>query len=267
MKPLCIDHTDRQLLSALHDLHSLARRDAVGNLSTVLLVVHHQKLQVLHVAHGELVQSVGEHVAGASIRSVTNVGHQSGTTETTSVTSINTLGLSPVLLQQESGKHFAQAYIHSLELIRLETGEGDSSLLNNLNLARRTHSNLNSVRTLNAPKPNCATTSTHRLKVAYFAKLEFDKNNESLLFFFLIIRTAVMGDLEHAKKKKGPSGESNSGPLAPKARIIPLDHKATCFGFSLLLFLNETRQLDLSFHSLFKQTNNLITLIDLSSVS
>ena len=27
--------------------------------------------------------------------------------------------------------------------------------------------------------------------------------------------------------KKGPSGESNSGPLAPKARIIPLDHKAT----------------------------------------
>ena len=26
--------------------------------------------------------------------------------------------------------------------------------------------------------------------------------------------------------KKGPSGESNSGPLAPKARIIPLDHKA-----------------------------------------
>ena len=167
----------------------------MGNLSTVLLVVHHQKLQVLHVAHGELVQSVGEHVAGASIRSVTNVGHQSGTTETTSATSINTLGLSPVLLQQESDKHFAQAYIHSLELIRLETGEGDSSLLNNLNLARRTHSNLNSVRTLNAPKPNSATTSTHRLKVAYFAKLEFDKNNESLLFFFLIIRTAVMGDL------------------------------------------------------------------------
>ena len=27
--------------------------------------------------------------------------------------------------------------------------------------------------------------------------------------------------------KNGPSRESNSGPLAPKARIIPLDHKAT----------------------------------------
>ena len=192
MKPLCIDHTDRQLLSALHDLHSLARRDAVGNLSTVLLVVHHQKLQVLHVAHGELVQSVGEHVAGASIRSVTNVGHQSGTTETTSATSINTLGLSPVLLQQESGKLCAQAYIHSLELIRLETGEGDSSLLNNLDLARRTHSNLHSVRTPNTPRTmDGATSPTHSNQV-YFAKLEFDKNNESLLLFLLSTRTAVI---------------------------------------------------------------------------
>ena len=26
--------------------------------------------------------------------------------------------------------------------------------------------------------------------------------------------------------EKGPSGDSNPGPLAPKARIIPLDHKA-----------------------------------------
>ena len=28
------------------------------------------------------------------------------------------------------------------------------------------------------------------------------------------------------KKEKGPTGESNPGPLAPKASIIPLDHTA-----------------------------------------
>ena len=31
-------------------------------------------------------------------------------------------------------------------------------------------------------------------------------------------------------KKKGPHGESNPGPLAPKASIIPLDHAATLNG-------------------------------------
>ena len=62
--------------------------------------MHHQKLQILHIAHNELVQSVREHVLGGSIRTVTNVGHQSSTSETTSATSINTLGLSPVLLQK-----------------------------------------------------------------------------------------------------------------------------------------------------------------------
>ena len=228
---LCIDHTDRQLLSTLDNLHALAGRHAVSDLSAVLLVVHHQKLQVLHVAHGELVQSAGEHVAGLGVRSVTNVGHQSGTTEAASAASINTLGLSPVLLQQESGTLFAQAYIHSLELIRLETGERDSSLLNNLDLARRTHSNLRRVRTPNPPKTIDGTTSPTHLNEAYFAKLEFDKNNESLLFFLLSARIAVMGKSWRTKRKKGPSGESNSGPLAPKARIIPLDHKAA-LGFS-----------------------------------
>ena len=201
-KPLCIDHTDRQLLSTLDDVNSLASRHAVSDLSAVLLVVHHQKLQVLHVSHRVLVQSVGEHVAGAGVRSVTDVGHQSRTTETTSAASIDTLGLSPVLLQQESGQRFAHAYIHSLELIRLETGEGDSSLLNNLNLARRTHSNLSAVRTPNTPKATHVAAPTTDLKAAYFAKLEFDKNNESLLLLFFPHQNRGYG--QHlAKKEKG----------------------------------------------------------------
>ena len=31
---------------------------------------------------------------------------------------------------------------------------------------------------------------------------------------------------KNKKQKIGLRGESNSGPLAPEARIIPLDHKA-----------------------------------------
>ena len=55
-----------------------------------------------------------------------------------------------------------------------------------------------------------------------------------------------------SEEKKGPSGESNSGPLAPKARIIPLDHKATCLcSFPIPFLRRETHP----FPSFFKQTN------------
>ena len=37
------------------------------------------------------------------------------------------------------------------------------------------------------------------------------------------------------ERKIGPRGESNSGPLAPEARIIPLDHKATCESFLIII--------------------------------
>ena len=70
----------------------------MSDLSTVGVVVHHEELKILHVVHGELVKTVGEHVLGGGVRTVTNVGHQSGTAEATSAATINTLGLSPVLL-------------------------------------------------------------------------------------------------------------------------------------------------------------------------
>ena len=72
----------------------------MGDLGAVGVVVHHQQLQVSNVAHDELVESVGEHVLGGGSRTVTNVGHDSGTTEAASAAAINTLGLSPVLLQK-----------------------------------------------------------------------------------------------------------------------------------------------------------------------
>ena len=93
-----VDHTNGKLVSTLDDLHSLLGGHSVSDLSTVGVVVHHEELQVLDVAHGELVESVGEHVLGAGIRTVTNVGHQSRTSEAASAATINTLGLSPVLL-------------------------------------------------------------------------------------------------------------------------------------------------------------------------
>ena len=93
-----VDHTNGQLVSTLEDLHSLLGGHSVSDLSTVGVVVHHEELQVLDIAHSELVESVGEHVLGAGIGTVTNVGHQSGTTEAASAATINTLGLSPVLL-------------------------------------------------------------------------------------------------------------------------------------------------------------------------
>ena len=97
---LSIHHTDGKLVSTLQDFSSLLGRNIVSNLSTVGGVVHHQKLEVLHIANNELVESVGEHVLGGSVRTITNVRHQSGTSEATSAASINTLGLSPVLLHK-----------------------------------------------------------------------------------------------------------------------------------------------------------------------
>ena len=96
---LSIYYTNRKLISTLQNLSSFLGRNIVGDLSTIGGVMHHQKLQILHVVHNELVQSVGEHMLGGSVGTVTDVGHQSGTSEATSAASINTLGLSPMLLQ------------------------------------------------------------------------------------------------------------------------------------------------------------------------
>ena len=95
---LSIHHTDGKLVSTLQDFSSLLGRNVMSNLSTIGGIMHHQKLQILYVVHNELVETVREHVLSGSIGTIANVGHQSGTSEATSATSINTLRLSPVLL-------------------------------------------------------------------------------------------------------------------------------------------------------------------------
>ena len=75
----------------------------MGNLSTIGVIVHHKQFKILDITHSELVESVGKHELRRRIRTVANVGHKGGTTETTSAAAINTLGLSPVLLDNKNG--------------------------------------------------------------------------------------------------------------------------------------------------------------------
>ena len=116
---LSVDHADGQLIGTLQNLGSLLGRNVVSNLSTVSVVVHHQKLQISNVAHDELVESVREHVLGGSVGTITDVRHDSGASEATSAASINTLGLSPVLLHKRLGIFFENYKKHTFILLNL----------------------------------------------------------------------------------------------------------------------------------------------------
>ena len=70
----------------------------MSDFSTVGVVVHHEEFKILDVADSVLVETVGEHELGSLVGTVTNVRHEGSTSETTSAATINTLGLSPVLL-------------------------------------------------------------------------------------------------------------------------------------------------------------------------
>ena len=111
----------------------------MGDFGTVTIIVHHQKLKISDIADGELVESVRKHISRSSIRTVTNIGHQGSTTEATSAATIDTSGLSPVLLPSNQ---IGKAYVHSLELVSLETRERSCLLLHNFHLTNRTHGSL-----------------------------------------------------------------------------------------------------------------------------
>lgn len=50
------------------------------------------------------------------------------------------------------------------------------------------------------------------------------------------VEKGMTGLSKKKEAKNGLRGESNSGPLAPEARIIPLDHKAVWKGIQSTLF-------------------------------
>lgn len=62
-----VGHLDVQLLGTLHDQLPGARGYVVRNLRTVLAVVHQQHLQFLGVVHDELVEAIGQQVAGGLV--------------------------------------------------------------------------------------------------------------------------------------------------------------------------------------------------------
>jgi hypothetical protein len=62
----------------------------VRNLGSKLVVAHHQDFQVLQVGNDNGLQSVGHHVSGSGVGSVTDRGHGGLTLESSSDSVVNT---------------------------------------------------------------------------------------------------------------------------------------------------------------------------------
>lgn len=87
---------DVELAGALHDRLALERRHVVRDLGAVFPVVHQQQLQVLDVADDELVEAVGQDVAGALVGAVADVGHVNARAlELAAHARVDTLGAAP----------------------------------------------------------------------------------------------------------------------------------------------------------------------------
>lgn len=99
-----VGQTDRQLLGALDNVLALLGGHAVGDLSAVDAVLHEQHLQLLDVVDEELLEAGRQHMTGARVRTVTDVGHQVLALEATTHSVVNTLGLAPVGLHTEETK-------------------------------------------------------------------------------------------------------------------------------------------------------------------
>lgn len=70
------------------------------NLRSIGLVVHHQHVQVGDVVDQDLAEAVRHHVAGLGVAAVADARHGGLSAEAATHAVINTLGLSPGLLQQ-----------------------------------------------------------------------------------------------------------------------------------------------------------------------
>lgn len=91
----------------------------MGNGGSVGTVVHHKHFQLSNVIDNHALESIGADVTGGLVGTVTDTGHRDSTLESTTDTSVNTLGLAP--------RGIADAH----ELVRLMSGELLRSLLDN----------------------------------------------------------------------------------------------------------------------------------------
>jgi hypothetical protein len=92
---LGVGDLDSQLLGTSDDVNSLSGRDVVGDLGRMRPVVHEEEVNVVFVVDEESLVAGGSHVTGLLVGSVADRGHGNGATESTSDTTVDTLGLTP----------------------------------------------------------------------------------------------------------------------------------------------------------------------------
>lgn len=116
---LRVGDLDTQGLSLGDNVNSVLRRDVVGNLSSVGLSVHQQGVQVSNVSDNNSLETLRVQVLSLLVGTVTDVWLTDGTSESSSDTGVDTLLLSPVL-------------VDSLESVRLVSLKSLGIFLNNL---------------------------------------------------------------------------------------------------------------------------------------
>ena len=89
-----IDNLNVELAGALDNLLTLLGGDVVGNLGSVLAVVHEEEVQIINVVDTELKKSVGKKVSGLLVRSISDLGHGTVTLEPSADAAVNSLWLS-----------------------------------------------------------------------------------------------------------------------------------------------------------------------------
>lgn len=98
-----VGHTDSQLLSTFTHHLALLGGHGMSDFSGVDAVLHHKDLEFANIVHDELLEAGGQHVAGLSVGSITDVGHQVLSLKTATHSVINTLGLTPCRLERKGG--------------------------------------------------------------------------------------------------------------------------------------------------------------------
>jgi len=107
-------------LCALEDLNPLAGGDTVGDLGGVGLVVHEQEVDLVGVVDEELAQPARHQVSGLLVASVTDGRHGQLALEAAADSVIDTLGLSPGLLDA-----MVAVRLVTLERLRALLDDGD----------------------------------------------------------------------------------------------------------------------------------------------
>ena len=95
-----VDDSDAQSFGTGNDFLALSDADVSADLGGVRAVVEQQNVEFLDIGHSEGTESVGEHVAGLFVVTVTNVHHLGGALETTADAAIDTARSAPGGLEE-----------------------------------------------------------------------------------------------------------------------------------------------------------------------